>query len=77
MSKKYFKKTRAYIELRGNKEMLIEGCDLLKSYSEDEILLSLDTVDLKIKGVNLIMEALSDDRIAIGGVIFAIEYINR
>ncbi|OGO91014.1 MAG: hypothetical protein A2Y17_11680 [Clostridiales bacterium GWF2_38_85] len=68
-------KSRAYVELRGNNEALIEGCDLLKSYTEDEILLSLDNVDLKIKGRKLLMEALTDDRIAITGFIISLEYV--
>lgn len=69
------KSTRAYIELRGNREALVEGCDLLKSYTENEIVLSLDTVDLKIKGKRLVMEALADDRIAVCGYINSLEYV--
>lgn len=69
------KRTRAYIELRGNREALVEGCDLLKSYTENEIVLSLDTVDLKIKGKRLVMEALADDRIAVCGYINSLEYV--
>ena len=77
MSLEATKKTRAFIELRGNREALIEGCDLLKSYAENEILLSLDTVDLKIVGHKLVMEALADDRIAVCGFINSIEYVYR
>ena len=77
MSPETLKKTRAFIELRGNREALIEGCDLLKSYAENEILLSLDTVDLRIIGRKLVMEALADDRIAVCGYINALEYVDR
>lgn len=76
---KYIKKEDilegAYIELRGNNDLLVEGCDELLSYDEDLISLQIGDKKLNIKGRRLTMRYLSEKKIGISGYIKGVEYV--
>ncbi|HOJ48482.1 MAG TPA: YabP/YqfC family sporulation protein [Bacillota bacterium] len=76
---KYIKKEDilegAYIELRGNNDLLIEGCDGLLGYEEDLITLQVGKQVLNIKGKRLTMRYLSEKKIGISGYIKGVEYV--
>lgn len=71
----FFEKEAVYIEWRGKKMLLAEGIDALLSYHEKEIILGASGQKLSVRGDNLEMKYLSDDRIAIVGTILAVSYV--
>lgn len=76
---KYIKKEDilegAYIELRGNNDLLVEGCDGLLGYEENLITLQVGRQVLHIKGRRLTMRYLSEKKIGISGYIKGVEYV--
>jgi sporulation protein YqfC len=65
----------AYIELRGNHDLLLEGCDGLLGYDEELISLQIGEQILNIKGRRMTMRYLSEKKIGISGYIKGVEYV--
>lgn len=65
----------AYIELRGNKDLLIEGCDALLGYEDNFISLQIGKQTLNITGKQMKMRYLSDNKIGISGYIKGVCYV--
>ena len=65
----------AYIELRGNSDLLIEGCEALLGYDENLISLQIGKQTLDITGRKMHMRYLSDKKIAISGYIKGVSYV--
>jgi sporulation protein YqfC len=76
---KYIKKEDilegAYIELRGNNDLLVEGCEGLLGYDENLISLQIGSQVLNITGKRLTMRYLADKKIGISGYIKGVEYV--
>lgn len=65
----------AYIELRGNNDLLIEGCDALLGYDENLISLQIGKQTLNIHGKRMQMRYLSEKNIGISGYIKGVLYV--
>lgn len=65
----------AYIELRGNNDLLLEGCDGILEYEENQISLQVGKQKLSITGRRLQLRYLSDKRIGISGYIKGVCYV--
>lgn len=65
----------AYIELRGNSDLLVEGCEALLGYDDDLIRLQLPNRVLEIRGKRMRMRYLSDKKIAVSGYIKGVAYV--
>ena len=65
----------AYIEMRGNNDLLVEGCEGLLRYDENLISLQIGRQTLNISGRRMQMRYLSDKKIAIAGYIKGVNYV--
>lgn len=65
----------AYIELRGNNDLLVEGCEALLGYDENLISLQIGKQTLNIHGKHMQMRYLSEKKIAISGYIKGVLYV--
>jgi sporulation protein YqfC len=65
----------AYIEMRGNNDLLVEGCEGLLRYDENLISLQIGRQTLNISGRRMQMRYLSDKKIAISGYIKGVNYV--
>lgn len=77
---KYMKKENiiegAYIEMRGNNDLLVEGCEALLGYEENLISLALiGNKTINIIGRHMQMRYLSDKKVAISGYIKGVMYV--
>ena len=68
-------RTNVFIEWRGNKLLLAEGIDCLLLYGENEIRLSAGEQVISVCGETLEMKYLTNERIAIEGIIKAVSYV--
>ncbi|HAN20750.1 MAG TPA: hypothetical protein DCP51_03615 [Clostridiales bacterium] len=65
----------AYIELRGNSDLLVEGCDALLGYDESLISLQIGKQTLNIHGRRMQMRYLSERKVGISGFIKGVLYV--
>ncbi len=65
-----------YVELRGNKEVFIDGMSTILEYSQTKITVLVKKQKISIKGESLILLTMNDCRISIEGKIKALEYIS-
>ncbi|HBR30645.1 MAG: YabP/YqfC family sporulation protein [Eubacteriales bacterium] len=65
----------AYIELRGNSDLLVEGCEALLDYNEDLIILQIGKQALNIHGRHMQMRYLSEKKVGISGFIKGVMYV--
>jgi sporulation protein YqfC len=76
---KYMKKEDlfegAYIELRGNTDLLIEGFEGLLGYDENLISLQIGKQVLNVTGRRLQMRYLSEKKMGISGYIKGVQYV--
>ncbi|MBQ7646913.1 MAG: YabP/YqfC family sporulation protein [Clostridia bacterium] len=64
-----------FIEIRGNRTLLVDGFSHLLDYSEDEILFNAGKKKLKISGTKLKMDMMTEGKIAVSGTISALEFL--
>ena len=62
------------IQIRGNREIVIDGCTGLLSYAEDNILIETRYCRIKIAGRNLKLKNLSKSILAVRGFIQNVEF---
>jgi len=62
------------IQIRGNREIIIDGCTGLLSYAEDNILIETKYCRIKISGRNLSLKNLSKNILAVRGFIQNVEF---
>ena len=65
----------AYIELRGNSDLLVEGCEALLGYDENLISLQIGKQTLNIQGRHMQMRYLSEKKVGISGYIKGVLYV--
>lgn len=65
-----------YIEIRGNKEVLIDGMSTIIDFSQERILVLVRNKKVAINGKKLSLITMNDQRISIEGIIKSLEYIS-
>lgn len=66
-----------FIEIRGNREVLIDGAESILEYSEEKIVILIGRLKLTIKGKRLNLLTMNEGRISVEGFIEALEYNNN
>ena len=64
-----------FMEIRGNRTVLVDGFSCLTDYSEDVISFTAGKKKLKISGSKLKMDMMAEGKIAVSGVIKTVEFI--
>lgn len=64
-----------FIELRGNKEALIDGMSTVIDFSEERIVILVKRHKIAINGKRLTMVTMNESRISIDGCIESLEYL--
>ncbi|MDR2655862.1 MAG: YabP/YqfC family sporulation protein [Oscillospiraceae bacterium] len=64
----------SHIEIRGNKEAIIEGAQGVLEYCDETIKISLDRKAVKFSGRSLNLKGMDGDSIIIDGFILSIEF---
>ncbi len=64
------------IELYGNKEAIIEGCECVADYSAEFIKIDIGKMYLKISGRDLVIESYIYKQIDVKGEIISLEFMN-
>lgn len=59
----------AMIQLMGNKECIVEGCQGILEYGNNSIKLNIGTAVLTFQGADLTLRALNDDGAVVEGLI--------
>ena len=62
------------VQIRGNREIFIDGCTGLLSYAEDNILIETKYCRIKIEGRNLSLKNLAKSILAVRGFIRNVEF---
>lgn len=65
-----------YIEIRGNKEVLIDGMSTIIDFSQERIVVLVKNKKVAINGKKLSLITMNDQRISIEGIIKSLEYIS-
>ena len=68
--------TDSRIELMGNTEAIIEGCQGVLEYDESVIVLSLGKMQIKFEGEDLSLKCMSDTDAIVQGRFVTIEYMH-
>lgn len=63
------------IEIRGNREIRIEGCNRILSFSDDLIKISTKGMLVNFHGKNLTIKCMTSDSLLIQGLIINIEFV--
>ena len=62
------------VQLRGNREIIIDGCTGLLSYAEEALLIETKYCRIRIAGRNLTLKNLSKSILAVRGFIQNVEF---
>ena len=65
-----------YLELKGNRELLLEGCKGILEYTTETIRINTGTIVLVILGRNLNLKCLSQTGLIVDGFIMSIEFVS-
>lgn len=65
-----------HVELCGNREALIDGCQGIVEYNEESIRLNITKGQLKIWGRGLQIACLAEEGMIVRGYIMGLEYCN-
>lgn len=66
----------AYIEISGNREVIVEGCRGVLEYSDTVVSLNTGKLIVKITGCELTVVSMQNTQAIIRGVIAGVEYCN-
>lgn len=64
-----------FIEIRGKKEVLIDGMSTVLEYSDDRIVVYSEKSKIVIKGNELELLTMNEGRLSIQGKIIALEFL--
>lgn len=67
--------SNARMEVMGNRQAIIEGCQGILEYDQDVIRLHTDTGILRFCGRNLSLNCLTEDSAVVSGYIMSIEFL--
>ena len=62
------------VQIRGNREIIIDGCTGLLSYADDNILIETKYCRIRISGRNLSLKNLAENILAVRGFIQNVEF---
>ena len=65
-----------YLEIKGNKEVLLEGCKSIIEYTPEIIRINTNTMPIIFTGRGLNIKCMSSTGIVIDGYITSIEFIS-
>lgn len=66
-----------FIEIRGNREVLIDEAEGILEYSEEKIVILLGRLKLEISGKRLNLLTMNEGRISVEGFIESLRYIHN
>ena len=66
-----------FIEIRGNREVLVDGFTSLLQYSESEISVMAGKKRLSITGEKLKMDVMTEGKIAVSGIIGSVAFLSQ
>ncbi len=66
----------AHIEISGNKEVVIEGCQGVLEYSDCRIALNTGKLTVRICGANLTITSMQNGQAIVKGTITGVDYCN-
>ncbi len=64
----------SFIEAVGNREVCIDGCEGIATYTDSEVSLLLCDGELTLKGAKLELKSFSLGRVSVSGIIHSINY---
>lgn len=62
------------IEMKSNKEAIIEGCKSISQYDENVISINMDKMIISFFGRNMEIKCMNSDSMVIRGVISSVEF---
>lgn len=66
----------AHIEITGNREVIIEGCEGVLEYSDSVIALNTGRLTVRISGCELTIVSMQNGQAIIKGIITGVDYCN-
>lgn len=63
-----------HIEMKSNREMVIEGCKQIDEYDENVVKLKTPKMDISVFGRNIEIQCLNSDSLIISGIICSVEF---
>ncbi|MGN1041237.1 MAG: YabP/YqfC family sporulation protein [Acutalibacteraceae bacterium] len=63
-----------HIEMKSNREMVIEGCKQIDEYDENVVKVKTPKMDISVFGRNIEIQCLNSDSLIISGVICSVEF---
>lgn len=63
-----------HIEMKSNREMVIEGCKQIDEYDENVVKVKTPKMDISVFGRNIEIQCLNSDSLIISGVICYVEF---
>ncbi|MEG2003682.1 MAG: YabP/YqfC family sporulation protein [Clostridia bacterium] len=64
-----------HIEIRGNSFLMLDGIERLLCYEDEKIAIKCRDESICIRGKNLTLDCLSDNKIAVKGCILSLEFV--
>ena len=66
----------AHIEISGNREVIVEGCEGVLEYGENSISLNTGRLTVRICGCELTIVSMQNGQAVIKGIITGVDYCN-
>lgn len=63
-----------HIEMKSNREMIIEGCKQIDEYDENVVKVKTTKMDISVFGRNIEIQCLNSDSLIISGIICSVEF---
>ena len=63
-----------FMELTGNRELILDGCGSILAYDDDTIRLSAGKLIILVRGHGLILKSFSENAVRITGFFIAVEF---
>ena len=64
-----------HIEMRSNKELILEGCQKIEEYDENMIKIKVSKMWVSVFGRNLELRCLTPDSLIVSGFICSVEFL--
>lgn len=64
-----------HIEMRGNRELILEGCQKIEEYDENIVKIKVPKMCVSVFGRSLELRCLSPDSLVVSGVIGSVEFL--
>lgn len=64
-----------HIELKGNRELILEGCKKIEEYDENIVKIKVSDMWVSVFGKNLKIRCLTPDSLIVSGFICSVEFL--